>query len=249
MAKGIKNYNTLRLNRSQINIIFFKIIILFYQKHTFLSHKIHKNKTRIMEKRRLIWRLMAFMLFGILTAGLITFSSCSDDDDEEPEVTTLAGVYSMTEAITTTDIVDVEDSVVIPSGSNVTAIMAGGIFGSSPCDNPANSAIDMAEDGKLYFVCVGSESDKEGVDAGSWTESNDLSTLTLTLNSTVVPPTGFVLTVNNVTKTGAVISGSIAGVPMPNTLLNQVDGLEDIDFPIIQLVGANIEFTAVPEPF
>ncbi len=189
------------------------------------------------------------MLSGLIITGLFTFTSCSDDDDEEPEVTTLAGVYSMTEAITTTDIVDAEDSVVIPSGSNVTAVMAGGIFGASPCDNPANSAIDMATDGKLYFVCVGSESGKDGVDAGSWTESSDLSTLTLTLNSTVVPPTGFVLTVNNVSMTGAVISGSISGVPMPNTLLGAIPGFEDIDFPIIQLVGADIEFTAVPEPF
>lgn len=190
------------------------------------------------------------MLVLMVMAGLITFTSCSDDDDEEPEEpTTLAGVYSMTEAITTTDIVDVEDSVIIPTGSNVTAIMAGGIFGASPCDNPVNSAVDMAEDGKLYFVCVGTESDKNGVDAGSWSESNDLTTLTLTLNSTVVPPTGFVLSIENVTKTGAVISGTISGVPMPNDLLGAIPGLEDVDFPIIQLVGAEIEFTAVPEPF
>lgn len=201
-----------------------------------------------MEKRRFIWRLTAYMLFGFVMAGLVTFTSCSDDEGEEP-VQTLAGVYQMTEAITTTDIVDVEDSVIIPSGSNVTAIMAGGIFGSSPCDNPVNSAIDMATDGKLYFVCVGSESDKDGVDAGSWSESDDLSTLTLTLNATVVPPVGFVLTVNNVTKTGAVISGTIEGVPMPSSLLGAIPGFEDITFPLIQLVGAEIEFTAVPEPF
>jgi hypothetical protein len=58
-----------------------------------------------------------------------------------------------------------------------------------------------------------------------------------------------VLTINNVTKTGAVISGSIDGVPMPNTLLGAIPGFEDIDFPIIQLVGAEIEFTQVPDPF
>ncbi len=189
------------------------------------------------------------MLVGLVMAGLVTFTSCNDDDDEEPEATTLAGVYRMTEAITTTDIVDVEDSVIIPSGSNVTAIMAGGIFGASPCDNPVNSAVDMAEDGKLYFVCTGSESDKNGVDAGSWSESSDLSTLTLTLNQTVVPPTGFVLSIENVSLTGAVINGTISGVPMPNTLLGAIPGFEDINFPIIQLVGAEIEFTAVPEPF
>jgi len=201
-----------------------------------------------MEKRRLIWRITAFMLFGLVMAGLVTFTSCNDDDDEEP-TQTLAGVYSMTEAITTTDIVDVEDSVIIPSGSNVTAIMAGGIFGFSPCDNPLNSAVDMATDGKLYFICVGSESDKEGVDAGSWSESSDLTTLTLTLNSTVVPPTGFVLTINNVTKTGAVLNGTVDGVPMPGSLLGAFPGFEDVTFPIIQLVGAELEFTMVPEPF
>lgn len=202
-----------------------------------------------MEKRRLIWRLTAYMLFGLLMASLVTFTSCSDDDDEEPEQTTLAGVYQMTMATTTTNIVDVEDSVIIPIGSDVTAIMAGGIFGFSPCDNPANSAVDMATDGKLYFVCVGSESDKDGVDAGSWSESSDLSTLTLTLNSTVVPPQGFVLTINNVTTSGAVLTGEVDGVPMPGTLLGAVPGFEDIDFPIIQLVGAELDFTMVPEPF
>jgi hypothetical protein len=203
-----------------------------------------------MEKRRLIWRLTAYAVLLTVMAGLVTFSSCSDDDDEEPEeATTLAGVYQMTEAITTTDIVDVEDSVIIPIGSDVTAIMAAGIFGFSPCDDPTNSAVDMATDGKLYFICVGDESDKEGVDAGSWSESSDLSTLTLTLNSTVVPPTGFVLTINNVTTTGAVLSGTVDGVPMPGSLLGQVEGLEDVTFPLIQLVGAELEFTMVPEPF
>ena len=198
-----------------------------------------------MEKRRLIWRLTAYMLFGMVIAGLVTFSSCNDDDGEEP-VETLAGVYSMTEATTTTDIVDVEDSVIIPSGSNVTAIMAGGIFGFSPCNNPLNSAVDMATDGKLYFVCTGDESETPGVDAGSWSESSDLSTLTLTLNSTVVPPTGFVLTINNVTVTGAVLNGTVDGVPMPGSLLGAFPGYEDITFPLIQLVGAELEFTQIP---
>ncbi len=185
------------------------------------------------------------MLFGMVIAGLVTFSSCNDDDGEEP-VETLAGVYSMTEATTTTDIVDVEDSVIIPSGSNVTAIMAGGIFGFSPCNNPLNSAVDMATDGKLYFVCTGDESETPGVDAGSWSESSDLSTLTLTLNSTVVPPTGFVLTINNVTVTGAVLNGTVDGVPMPGSLLGAFPGYEDITFPLIQLVGAELEFTQIP---
>jgi len=203
-----------------------------------------------MEKRRLIWRITAYMLFSLTMVGLITFTSCSDDDDEgDPPVETLAGVYMMTEAMTTTDIVDMEDSVIIPSGSDVTAIMSGGIFGASPCDNPLNSAIDMATDGKLYFICVGSESDNDGVDAGSWSENSDLTTLTLTLNSTVVPPVGFALTVTDVTKTGAVINGTIAGVPMPNTLLGAIPGFENVDFPVVQLVGAEIEFTAVAEPF
>jgi len=188
------------------------------------------------------------MLFGMVMAGLVTFSSCSDDDDEEPEVTTLAGIYSMTEAITTTDIKDVDGNVIIPSGSDVTAIMAGGIFGASPCDNPANSAVDMAEDGKLYFICTGDESDKEGVDAGSWSESSDLTTLTLTLNAEVVPG-GYVLEIINVTKTGAIVNGTISTVPLPGALLSQVEGFEDVEFPFIQLIGAEVEFTQVPEPF
>jgi hypothetical protein len=194
-----------------------------------------------METRQFLWRLSAFMLFGIALAAVFTFTSCSDDEEPE-EDPTLAGVYQMQEAILTSDIVDVEDSVVIPSGSNVTAIMGGGIFGASPCDDPTNTAVDMRDDGKLFFVCVGSESGKQGVDAGSWEENVTLTTLTLDLNATVVPPIGYSLSITSVSKTGTAIDGTIGSVPMPNTLLNQVVGLEDVEFPAVTIASATVKF-------
>jgi len=199
-----------------------------------------------MEKSRLIWKFGAFALSLLVLAGLVTFTSCNDDEEGEPVVETLAGVYKMTEATLNNDIVDASDSVILPAGSNVTAIMAGGIFGASPCENQVNSAVDMATDGKLYFVCTGDESSKDGVDAGSWEENSTLTELTLTLNATVVPPIGFVLTITDVTLVGAVIDGTIGSVPMPSQLLNQVPGLEDVEFPLVQTVGADVKFTAVP---
>lgn len=196
-----------------------------------------------MENSRFLWRLAAFMLFGIVLTAVFTFTSCSDDNGEEEEEPTLAGVYQMTEAILTTDIVDVEDSVIVPAGQDVSAIMGEGIFGKSPCDNKANTAVDMQTDGKLFFVCVGSESGKDGVDAGTWSENVTLTQLTLNLNATVVPPIGYQLTITNVTKTGGEIDGSIGAVPIPKELLEPA--FPDVEFPPITVVGADVTFTEV----
>lgn len=196
-----------------------------------------------MEKRNLIWRLAAFMLFGFSLTALVFFTSCNNDDDEEPAKETLAGVYQMDKAILTTDIKDVDDVVIVPSGSDVTAIMASGIFGASPCENPANSAIDMREGGKLYFNCIGSESNVTPTDAGTWSENSSLTSLTLSLSSAVVPPAGFQLTISNVSKNGSVITGTIPSVPVTAELLNAA--FPDATFDPFVIVGANVEFSEI----
>ena len=194
-----------------------------------------------MKKRNLIWRLAAFMLFGLSLAALLTFTSCNDDDDEEPAKETLAGVYQMDKATLTTDITDVDDVVVVPSGTDVTAIMASGIFGASPCEDQANSAIDMREGGKLYFNCIGAESNETPTDAGTWSENSSLTVLTLSLSSAVVPPAGFQLTITSVSKNGTVITGTIASVPVTAELLNAA--FPDATFDPIVIVGADVEFS------
>ena len=195
-----------------------------------------------MKKRTLIWKLSAFILFGAAVATVFTLSNCNNDDGEEV-TETLAGVYQMTSAILQSDIVDADDSVIVPSGQDVAQIMGAGIFGASPCESVSNSAIDQRDDGKLYFVCIGSESDKDGVDAGSWSENSTLTQITLSLNATVVPPAGFQLIITNVTQSGSTISGSITNVPMPKTLLQAA--FPGITFPELQLVDADIQFVKV----
>jgi hypothetical protein len=181
------------------------------------------------------------MLFGIVLSAVFTFTSCNDDDDEEPVKETLAGIYQMDEAILTTDIKDVDDVVVVPSGTDVTAIMASGIFGASPCEDQANSAIDMREDGKLYFNCIGAESGVTPTDAGSWSENSSLTVLTLSLSAAVVPPAGFQLTITSVSKNGTVINGTIPSVPVTAELLNAA--FPDATFDPIVIVGADVEFS------
>jgi hypothetical protein len=194
-----------------------------------------------MEKRRFLWRLAAFMLFGIVLTAVFTFTSCSDDNGEEEEDPTLAGVYQMTAAELTTDIVDVENNVIVPVGTDVSEIMGEGIFGKSPCENKANTAVDMRTDGKLFFICVGNESGVEGEDAGSWSENVTLTQLTLNLNANVVPPLGYQLTITDVTKVGSVINGNIGAVPIPKELLEPA--FPGVDFPDITVVGADVTFT------
>jgi hypothetical protein len=195
-----------------------------------------------MEKRRLIWRLSAFTLFGVILAAVLMFSNWNSDD-EEPVEETLAGVYQMSQAILQSNVVDADENVIIPTGTNVTQIMGAGIFGASPCENPANSAIDQREDGKLYFVCIGSESSTQGVDAGSWSENSTLTQITLSLNATVVPPAGFQLTITDVTRSGSTVSGSMTNVPMPSQLLEAA--FPGVTFPAIQLVDADVQFIKV----
>ena len=196
-----------------------------------------------MENNRFLWRLAAFMLFGIVLSAVFTFTSCSDENGEEEEDPTLAGIYQMTRAELTGPIVDIDQNVIVPIGTDVSAIMGEGIFGKSPCDNKANTAVDMRTDGKLFFVCAGSEAGKDGEDAGTWAENITLTQLTLNLNATVVPPLGYQLTITNVTKVSGVINGSINAVPIPKELLEPA--FPGVEFPDITIVGADVTFAEV----
>lgn len=198
-----------------------------------------------MESKLFMRRIAALMLFGLILGTVFTFSSCSDDDEGSDDPETLAGVYVIQKGVLTDDIKDVEGNIVVPSGTDITAIMIGGIFGASPCDNMANSAVDMRVGGKLFFVCTGTESAVPGVDAGSWEENITLTTLTLTLNSTVVPPIGFSLPITGITKSGAVLSGSIESVPLTKALLDAA--FPGNEFAPVVMVGVDMEFLLVPE--
>lgn len=160
-------------------------------------------------------------LFSILTMVAFSFvavftTSCDEDDPVDP----LVGVYALTSATSgaafsvSLDGVNVSD---FPASQDVTVLISGGLYISSPCANPVNARTELRSDGGLYNVCAG-----ESVEAvqGSWevnTARTEL-TLTVTIGTQSVP-----VILTGLTENGLTISGTITNFPFALDLTRVTD--------------------------
>lgn len=184
--------------------------------------------------------LSTTLTLTIILSFAMIFSQCNDDDDVE-EAGTLAGTYTMQEVIVVQDYL-IGDQVIIPSGTDITQAAAGGILSVAPCDDLANGAVELRENGQLFLVCVGETNE---VQAGTWEENSSLTTLTLTLSS---PPfaSNLALTVNEINYTDQTIEGII------NPLILTPDTMEDfipegVTPPQVILLAVGITFQKVEQ--
>jgi len=122
------------------------------------------------------------MAFAGVLAGLsFVMSQCGDDNGEDTEPETLAGIYTFTSATLGTEL-DIGGGQTLPAGTDLTEDFVGAILESSPCTNPEQTAIDLRKSGttrEIYYTCL----DNSGTETqqGTWTEASDLSELTLFL--------------------------------------------------------------------
>jgi hypothetical protein len=137
----------------------------------------------------------------VLSFGLF-LSNCDNGDGDEDPAPTLAGTYVFTEAILVTE-VKYEDTS-IPANTDLTDVMVGSLLLESPCQNQAATAVDLRENGELWFICTDNSGDPEY--AGTWDENSTLTELTLV---TSIQGQSVTLDVFNVSKPAAVISGTL----------------------------------------
>lgn len=193
---------------------------------------------------------LKFSLIAFSMAGLVFITGCGDDD---PEVDPLVGTYALSnatlaEALTIT-LPGSEEAAEYPAGTDFTTLIAGILAAASPCENPANAAVELAADGTFYYKCVGEDADR--VNSGEWnqsTDSNGSDVLTLIIVSESLGQTITVI-VTELEITGTTFSGRIDGFPAPIDA-NQDFGapLEGTDPPVLnfQFASINATFTKLP---
>lgn len=177
--------------------------------------------------------IVVFACLGMLS----TIQSCNDDDNGDTKPTTLAGVYQFSKVTLAEPVT--AGGITLPAGWDVTDELVEALFALSTCSEPSVLAVDLKANKQLFFGCTNSAAE---VQAGTWDESADLTSLTLNL---VLPnpadpanPNLINLVVENVEATSTTIKGRINGFP-----LNSYGG-NPLDPPLI--LSINVEFSKVP---
>jgi hypothetical protein len=158
-----------------------------------------------------------FFLFTFLSLSMVFLSSCKEDPEEE--LSPFIGDYVITKATLaeafSIEINELPDPMILVVGYPITEMIQTALLGAVACE-PANSLIELREDFSLYLSC---SSSMEELDGGTWEEQSE-TVIVLNMNSTAIPasPTGIVLTVNDVTLVGNVLSGKTT-VPISEQML------------------------------
>jgi hypothetical protein len=191
----------------------------------------------------------------VLSIGFV-FSCDNGDDEPDPETWTWPGIYVFNKAILTSGAAEIADTLNIPEiliPTDITEYMAGGLLAAAECANPANGAVELKSDFKLFFTCLTESNESQ---AGTW-EYND-SSKELDLNMASPPlPAALQLKVQNVTTDldTKIVAGTIENFPLTKDLLGgflaslpaeQRDAiLAGIPDNYVQLINVDIEFLKV----
>lgn len=185
--------------------------------------------------------------------GLLFVVGCESDgdDDPEPELYDLSGVYTFKEAILRTTLTIPGIPIPIPAGTDITDEMAGGLLAEAPCKDPENGAVELKSSKKLFFACIGEDNE---LDAGTWEVNDEYTELTLNL-SVSTGNLALKLTDLEIDEDNDIIGGRISGFPITKDLiagfLAGIPGadaiLAGIDDNFTVLVDVDIKFQKVTE--
>jgi len=162
------------------------------------------------------------IFLAFLSLSLVFLPGC--DDDPEEEASLYIGEYVITKAslaepliLQTNEIGPLE----VPAGTIITPMIQTALLGALNCV-PESSVIELREDFSLYLSCATS---MEELDGGTWEEQSS-TVIVLNLNGTAIPssPTGFVLTVTDISLIGVALTGT-ATVPIAREMLVDVVAL------------------------
>lgn len=151
--------------------------------------------------------ILSLLIFSI---GLVLVTSCEEDDSK---VDGMVGTYTFSSAVLTEDAM-YNAEVLLPSGTDVSLIVGGGMFGNTPCDNILKSAIELRKSKEIYFVCIGELNEQK---AGTWSINDGRTLLTLNLSA---PPMAAPLSLEltDLVEGATNFSGSLTGLPVPSEL-------------------------------
>ena len=161
-------------------------------------------------------RLVSTLLTSSLLLALIFIVSCDNGDDEpEPELYDLSGIYTFANAELQSELSIPGLPVTLPVGYDITDAMSDGLLAEAPCDDPENGAVELRDTNELFFTCIGESNELK---SGTWAVNSDTTELDLNLavSSGDLPLEISDLEINESANT---IGGTIANFPITKTLI------------------------------
>ena len=155
-----------------------------------------------------------FKWLAPIFALVLLIPGCKDD---EKEVSKFVGNFVISNAELAEALivptVEAPGNITVPVGTNITQVIQTALLSAVNCSSPDKSFVELREDNSLYLSCEG----LTPLSAGTWEEVSETS-LKLNLNSTAVPPVGFVLTVTDIVEDATGLTGMTI-VPLPKEII------------------------------
>ncbi len=176
------------------------------------------------KENRLIKGIIRAFSISILFSAILFIESCNNDNGEnDPELFTLPGVYTFSEALLQTKVSMVLNlgfgdlPINFPEGTDITDQLAGGLLEEAPCDNAENAAVELKSNNELFFTCNGESNELK---AGTWEYKEIDKILNLNLSS---PPLSFAIPLKIedvvIDEKNEIIAGTIKSFPLTRDLL------------------------------
>ncbi|MEJ2003713.1 MAG: hypothetical protein P8X57_01845 [Cyclobacteriaceae bacterium] len=147
------------------------------------------------------------LLLSVLALASIAFFAACGDDDDEPSVDPIVGIYSLSSVTLNQDIV--YNGMELSNGDDITQIVQAALYGASPCDNGANTVIDLRESFEVFYACKGESVTPERF--GTWIVNADRSQLSMNLTIEGNP---FLLVLEQLSVTENSVSGVVTNYPL-----------------------------------
>ena len=166
-------------------------------------------------------RVFLSLLTLSLLIGMVFLISCDDggeDEDPQPELYDLSGIYTFKKATFVSGKEAVAQEIGLPAAlipTDITDEMAGGLLAEAPCKDLENGAVELKSDKKLFFTCIGETNEDQ---AGTWDINSDRTNLDLNL-SIQAGALQIKLQELTIDETNDVIGGSIINFPLTPDLV------------------------------
>jgi hypothetical protein len=160
--------------------------------------------------------IVGTILASSLMLTLLFIVSCDNGDDEpEPELYDISGVYTFASAKLQTPLSVPGLPVTLPVGYDITDAMSDGLLAEAPCDDPANGAVELRNTKELFFTCMGESNELK---SGTWLVNSDTTELDLNL---AVSSGNLQLKISDleINETANTIGGTVANFPITKTLV------------------------------
>lgn len=160
-----------------------------------------------------------FKWLAAIIALVLLIPDCKKDNDNN--TSEFIGSYVINSAELTESLVvpTVEaGNVPLPVGTNITQLIQAALLSAVNCSSADKSYVELREDFSLYLSCEG----LNPLNAGTWEEVSATS-LKLNMNSAAIPssPTGFVLTVTDITTDQTGLTGTTS-VPLTKAMVASI---------------------------